>query len=73
MAVFCLFGYRSSFSVMQKSIMTNTGWTAIQAFLGYCVMMTVETKERAAGRSQGGSALAKKGKAIGAAVWRRRP
>ena len=41
LAVFCLFGYRSSFSVMQKSIITDTGWTAIQTSLGYCVMMTV--------------------------------
>lgn len=41
LAVFCLFGYRSSFSVMQKMIISDTGWTTIQVSLGYCLMMTV--------------------------------
>lgn len=41
LAVFCLFGYRSSFSIMQKMIIADTGWTTIQTSLGYCVMMTV--------------------------------
>lgn len=41
LAVFCLFGYRSSFSIMQKMIISDTGWTTIQTSLGYCVMMTV--------------------------------
>ena len=41
LAVFCLFGYRSSFSVMQGLIIADTGWTTIQTSLGYCVMMTV--------------------------------
>lgn len=41
LAIFCLFGYRSSFSVMQKAIIADTGWSTIQVSLGYCVMMTV--------------------------------
>ncbi len=41
LAVFCLFGYRSSFSVMQKMIIADTGWTTLQVSLGYCLMMTV--------------------------------
>lgn len=41
LAVFCLFGYRSSFSIMQKLIISDTGWTTIQTSLGYCVMMTI--------------------------------
>lgn len=41
LAVFCLFGYRSSFSVMQALIIADTGWSTIQTSLGYCVMMTV--------------------------------
>ncbi|TQI67858.1 MFS transporter [Clostridium sp. KNHs216] len=41
LAVFCLFGYRSSFSIMQKMIIADTGWTTIQVSLGYCLMMTV--------------------------------
>lgn len=41
LAVFCLFGYRSSFSIMQKMIIADTGWTTLQTSLGYCIMMTV--------------------------------
>ena len=41
LAVFCLFGYRSSFSIMQGLIIADTGWSTIQTSLGYCVMMTV--------------------------------
>lgn len=41
LAVFCLFGYRSSFSIMQGMIIEDTGWSTIQTSLGYCVMMTV--------------------------------
>jgi len=41
LAVFCLFGYRSSFSIMQSLIIADTGWSTIQTSLGYCVMMTV--------------------------------
>lgn len=41
LAFFCLFGYRSSFSVMQGSIIKDMGWTATQASMGYCVLMTV--------------------------------
>ena len=41
LAVFCLFGYRSSFSIMQSLIIADTGWTTIQTSLGYCIMMTV--------------------------------
>lgn len=41
LAVFCLFGYRSSFSVMQKAIIADTGWSSVQVSMGYVVMMTV--------------------------------
>lgn len=41
LAVFCLFGYRSSFSIMQKLIINDTGWTTIQTSLGYCLMMSI--------------------------------
>lgn len=41
LAVFCLFGYRSSFSIMQALIIEDTGWTTIQTSLGYCMMMTI--------------------------------
>lgn len=41
LAVFCLFGYRSSFSIMQKMIIADTGWTTMQVSLGYCLMMTI--------------------------------
>lgn len=41
LAVFCLFGYRSSFSIMQKMIIKDTGWTTLETSLGYCIMMTV--------------------------------
>lgn len=41
LAVFCLFGYRSSFSVMQSQIIADTGWSTIQVSLGYCLMMTI--------------------------------
>ena len=41
LAVFCLFGYRSSFSIMQNLIIADTGWTTIQTSLGYCIMMPV--------------------------------
>ena len=41
LAVFCLFGYRSSFSVMQALIIADTGWITIQTSLGYCIMMTI--------------------------------
>ena len=40
LAVFCLFGYRSSFSIMQTSLVDGMGWTSTQASLGYCFMMT---------------------------------
>jgi MFS family permease len=41
LAVFCLFGYRSSFSIMQKMMVESTGWTSVQTSLGYCLMMTI--------------------------------
>lgn len=41
LAVFCLFGYRSSFSIMQQSMIADLGWKTTQTSLGYCVMMTV--------------------------------
>ena len=42
LAVFCLFGYRSSFSIMQGLIIADTGWSTIQTSLGYCIMMTID-------------------------------
>ena len=41
MGLFCMFGYRSSFSIMQGLIIADTGWTTIQTSLGYCFMMVI--------------------------------
>lgn len=41
LAVFCLFGYRSTFSVMQGPMRESMHWTAGQTSLGYSLMMTV--------------------------------
>lgn len=41
LAVFCLFGYRSCFSIMQQSMIADLGWSTLQTSGGYCVMMTV--------------------------------
>lgn len=41
LAYFCLFAYRSSFSVFQQSMLAGLGWTTLMASSGYCVMMTV--------------------------------
>ncbi len=41
LAVFCLFGYRSTFSVLQGPMRQSMGWTAGQTSLGYSLMMTV--------------------------------
>jgi len=41
LAVFCLFGYRSTFSVMLGPIRSSMGWTVSQTSLGYSLMMTV--------------------------------
>ncbi len=30
-----------SFSIMQKMIIADTGWTTMQVSLGYCLMMTI--------------------------------
>jgi OFA family oxalate/formate antiporter-like MFS transporter len=41
LAVFCLFGYRSTFSVLQGPMAKDMGWTTSQTSLGYSLMMTV--------------------------------
>jgi len=41
LAVFCLFGYRSTFSVLQGPMAKAMGWTTSQTSLGYSLMMTV--------------------------------
>lgn len=41
LAVFCLFGYRSTFSVMLGPMRDSMNWTAGQTSLGYSLMMTV--------------------------------
>ncbi|MGE5553648.1 MAG: MFS transporter [Betaproteobacteria bacterium] len=41
LAVFCLFGYRSTFSVLQGPLRDSMGWTVSQTSLGYSLMMTV--------------------------------
>lgn len=41
LALFCLFGYRSTFSVMLSPIRESTGWTVSQTSLGYSLMMSV--------------------------------
>ena len=41
LAVFCLFGYRSCFSIMQQSMIADLGWSTLQTSGGYCVMMTI--------------------------------
>lgn len=41
LAVFCLFGYRSTFSVLQVPMSKDLGWKASQLTLGYSLMMTV--------------------------------
>lgn len=41
LAVFCLFGYRSTFSVLLGPMRDSMHWTVSQASLGYSLMMTV--------------------------------
>ncbi|NFR88099.1 MULTISPECIES: MFS transporter [unclassified Clostridium] len=41
LAVFCLFGFRSTFSVLQVPMSQNLGWQSSQLTLGYSLMMTV--------------------------------
>lgn len=41
LAVFCLFGYRSTFSVLQGPMAKAMDWTTSQTSLGYSLMMTV--------------------------------
>lgn len=41
LAVFCLFGYRSTFSVLVGPMSKNLGWSVSKLSLGYSLMMTV--------------------------------
>jgi len=41
LALFCLFGFRSTFSVLLGPMRESTGWTTAQTSLGYSLMMTV--------------------------------
>lgn len=41
LAVFCLFGYRSTFSVLLGPMRESMGWTVSQTSLGYSLMMVV--------------------------------
>lgn len=41
LAVFCLFGYRATFSVLLGPLQDSTGWTVSQVSLGYSLMMMV--------------------------------
>lgn len=41
LAVFCLFGFRSSFSVLQGPMSSSLGWSSSKLTLGYSLMMTV--------------------------------
>jgi MFS transporter, OFA family, oxalate/formate antiporter len=41
LAVFCLFGYRSSFSILNPVMIDSTGWEKTLPSTGYSIMMTV--------------------------------
>ncbi len=41
LAVFCLFGYRATFSVLLDPMQEDLGWTVGQVSLGYSLMMTI--------------------------------
>lgn len=41
LAVFCLFGYRATFSVLLGPMQESMGWTVAQTSLGYSLMMVV--------------------------------
>ena len=38
-AVFCLFGYRATFAILEGPMAITLGWTAEQVTLGYSLMM----------------------------------
>jgi MFS family permease len=41
LAVFCLFGYRSSFSILNPVMISSTGWEKTLPSTGYSIMMSV--------------------------------
>ena len=41
LAIFCLFGFRSSFSILQVPMSKGLGWDSSQLTLGYSLMMTI--------------------------------
>ena len=41
LAVFCLFGYRSTFSILKVPMSAEMGWSQAQVSLGYSIMMGV--------------------------------
>lgn len=41
LAIFCLFGFRSSFSILQVPMSKGLGWQSSQLTLGYSLMMSV--------------------------------
>ncbi len=41
LAVFCLFGFRSSFSILNPVMIKSTGWAATLPSTGYSIMMSV--------------------------------
>ncbi|SHG68711.1 Sugar phosphate permease [Thermosyntropha lipolytica DSM 11003] len=41
LAVFCLFGYRATFSVLLRPMSESMGWSVTQLSLGYSLMMSV--------------------------------
>jgi OFA family oxalate/formate antiporter-like MFS transporter len=41
LAIFCLYGFRSSFSILQVPMSKGLGWQSAQLTLGYSLMMTV--------------------------------
>ena len=41
LAVFCLFGYRSSFSILNPVMIKSTGWDSTLPSTGYSIMMSV--------------------------------
>ena len=41
LAVFCLFGYRATFSVLLGPMQESMNWTVSQTSLGYSLMMTI--------------------------------
>ncbi|NLG96072.1 MAG: MFS transporter [Chloroflexi bacterium] len=41
LAVFCLFGFRSSFSILNPVMISSTGWAATLPSTGYSIMMSI--------------------------------